>query len=76
MKMRLRTYVNNYILHILSENQMASSYGNRDIGFEALFFNLNMLKSPIFSTFDPLEVVLNEDELKDICRQLHLTHLQ
>ena len=36
----------------------------------------NTLKSPIFSTFDPLEVVLNEDELKDICKQLNFTHLQ
>ena len=55
---------------------MASFYGSRDIGFGAQFFNLNTLKSPIFSTFDPLEVVLNEVDLKDICRQLHLTHLQ
>ena len=55
---------------------MASSYGSRDIGFGAQFFNLNMLKSPIFSTFDPLEVVLNEDELQDICKQLNFTHFQ
>ena len=76
MKMTLRTYVDNYILHILSENQSASFYGSGDIGFGAQFFNLNMLKSPIFSTFDPLEVDLNEDELKDICRQLNFTHPQ
>ena len=74
--MSLRRYVNNYNLHMLSENQMASFYGSRDIGFGVQFFNLNTLKSPIFSIFDPLEVVLNEDELKNICIQLHLTHLQ
>ena len=74
--MKFWIFVDNYILHILSENQMASSYGSRDIGFGALFFNLNTLKSPIFSTFDPLEVVLNEDELKEICKQLQFTHAQ
>ena len=36
----------------------------------------NTLKSPIFSTFDPLKIVLNEDELGDICRQLYFTHPQ
>ena len=55
---------------------MASYYESRDIGFGAQFINLNTLKSPIFSIFYPLEVVLNEDELKNVYIQLHLTHLQ